>query len=148
LALAGKSGAGILLDGKEDIADRLIKETGRSADVVMLCTSAMSAVKQAWNSVDKAGSVVFFAVPGPDKKVEIPINRFWTKEMRILTSYYCGPPDLKEAMELISSGDLAVEDLITHRIELEKIGDAFKLMTGGGKAVKIIIQPNGPIYNK
>ena len=67
--------------------------------MVILCTSALPAVEQAWQCVDKGGTVVFFAVPDPDKKVEIPINYFWMREVKILTSYYCGPPDINEAIQ-------------------------------------------------
>jgi L-iditol 2-dehydrogenase len=100
LELAGRAGAKVLIPAGEDVPAWLVKETGGKAHVVMLCTSAMSALEQAWLSIDKGGSIVFFAVPGPEKSVTIPINDFWMKEIRILTSYYCGPPDIQEAIDL------------------------------------------------
>jgi L-iditol 2-dehydrogenase len=144
LELAGKAGAQILIPAGEDVPARLIKETGRKADVVLLCTGALSAVEQAWCSVDKGGSIVFFATPGPGKSVVIPINDFWTKEVRILTSYYCGPPDIREAIELLASGKIEVDSLVTHRLPLEKIAAGFALLLAGKDAVKVIIEPNGP----
>lgn len=144
LALAGKAGAQILIPAGEDVRARLIKEIGRKADVVILCTGAMTAVEQAWRSVDKGGSIVFFAVPAPEKSVVIPINDFWTKEVRILTSYYCGPPDIKEAIELLAAGKIEVDSLVTHRLPLEKIAAGFALLLEGQDAVKVIIEPNGP----
>jgi L-iditol 2-dehydrogenase len=144
LELAGKAGARILIPAGEDVPARLIKETGRKADVVLLCTGALSAVEQAWCSVDKGGSIVFFATPGPGKSVVIPINDFWTKEVRILTSYYCGPPDIREAIELLASGKIEVDSLVTHRLPLEKIAAGFALLLAGKDAVKVIIEPNGP----
>ena len=83
------------------LPERLVAENGKKADVVFLCASADSAVEQAWKCVDKGGVIVLFAVPGPDKKVVVPVNDFWMKEITILTSYYCGPPDIIEAMKLI-----------------------------------------------
>jgi L-iditol 2-dehydrogenase len=144
LELAGKAGAQVLIPGGEDVPARLIKETGRKADVVILCTGAMAAVEQAWRSVDKGGSIVFFAAPGPEKSVVIPINDFWTKEVRILTSYYCGPPDIKEALDLLAAGKIEVDSLVTHRLPLEKIAAGFALLLEGKDAVKVIIEPNGP----
>lgn len=144
LALAGKAGAQILIPAGEDVRARLIKESGRKADVVILCTGAMPALEQAWRSVDKGGAIVFFAVPDPGKNVVIPINDFWTKEIRILTSYYCGPPDIREAIDLLAAGKIEVDSLVTHRLPLEKIAAGFVLLLEGKDAVKVIIEPNGP----
>jgi len=86
--------------------------------------------------------IVLFAVPGPDKKVVVPVNDFWVKEITIRTSYYCGPPDITEAMKLIESGEIAVDDLITHRLPLTDIIKGFKLVSDGRESIKVIINPN------
>lgn len=142
LALAKKFGAGLTLKATDAVPDRLLKETGRKADAVIVCTSSLSAIEQAWKCVDKGGVVVFFAVPEPGKQVTLPINDFWTKEVRILTSYYCGPDDLAAAIELLASGALIVDDLITHRLPLAETARGFKLVLDGQESIKVIIQPN------
>jgi L-iditol 2-dehydrogenase len=91
--------------------------------------------------VDKGGVIVLFAVPGPDKKVVVPINDFWMKEITILTSYYCGPDDITEAMKLIEEGLVVVDDLITHRLPLADIAYGFQLVVDGRKSIKVIIKP-------
>jgi L-iditol 2-dehydrogenase len=131
------------LPATEDLPKRLADYLGRKADAVMICTSALSAVKQAWAGVDKGGAVVFFAVPGPEKRVVIPVNDFWTKEVRILTSYYCGPPDIQEAIELLAAKKVEVDRLITHRLPLEDIVRGFRLVLEGSEAIKVIIKPWG-----
>jgi L-iditol 2-dehydrogenase len=143
LVLAQKFGADPVLDASSPVADRFEKETGKKADAVILCTSALSAIDQAWKCVDKGGVVVFFAVPGPEKKVAVPINDFWTKEIKILTSYYCGPDDIGMAIELLTSGSLTIEDLITHRLPLEETAKGFRLVLEGKESLKIIIRPHG-----
>ncbi len=142
LALAKKSGASIIIDATEAVPDRLYAENGRKADAVILCTSALSAIDQAWKCVDKGGVVVFFAVPAPGKQVTIPINDFWTKEIRVLTSYYCGPDDITSAIEMLGSGSIIIEDLITHRLPLEETAKGFKLVLDGQDSIKVIINPN------
>jgi len=139
--LARKNGADLVLGGEDDIAARLAAEWGQPADVVILCTSAMPAVAQAWKCADKGGAVVFFAVPGPDKQVVVPLNDYWTKEMRVLTSYYCGPPDIEEAVRLLATGAIAVEDMITHRLPLKDIARGFGLVLEGRESIKVIIKP-------
>lgn len=140
LAFAARLGADVI-DDATDIACGLLSKIGKKADVVLLCASADTAVEQAWNCVDKGGAIVLFTVPGPDKKVVVPINDFWMKEITILTSYYCGPPDIAEAMDLLSEGKIIVDDLITHRLSLNEIAKGFQLVAQGREAIKVIIKP-------
>jgi L-iditol 2-dehydrogenase len=141
LELAGKLGADLAIDATEDVPQRVLEKFGKKADVVMVCASALPAIQQAWKSVDKGGAVVFFAVPGPEKDVVVPLNDFWTKEIRILTAYYCGPNDIRESMRLIETGTIKVEDLITHRLPLEDTAKGFELVAGGRDSLKVIIRP-------
>ncbi|MBN2408535.1 MAG: alcohol dehydrogenase catalytic domain-containing protein, partial [Candidatus Aminicenantes bacterium] len=142
LALAKEYGAVLTIGATDDVAGGLIKHLGRKADLVVLCTSAMSAIDQAWASVDKGGSVVFFAVPGPEKRVVIPVNDFWTKEVRVLTSYYCGPPDIQEALNLLADRSIEVDSLITHRLPLQDTARGFRMVIEGQDALKVIIKPH------
>ncbi|MCP4628566.1 MAG: alcohol dehydrogenase catalytic domain-containing protein [bacterium] len=143
LKLAESFGAEITMDAaKENVRERLLDQNGKPAEVVVLCASALTAVEQAWQCVDKGGVVVFFTVPGPDKQVTVPINEFWTREIRIITSYYCGPPDIVEAINLIETGVIKVEDMITHRLPLKDIAKGFKLVMEGRESIKVIVKPN------
>jgi L-iditol 2-dehydrogenase len=142
LEFAARMGADIIIDAGDDVASRLVAQNGKKADVVLLCAAADSAIQQSWECVDKAGVIVLFAVPGPDKKVVVPVNDFWMKGITICTSYYCGPPDITEAMRLIEEGLIAVDDLITHRLALTDIAYGFQLVAEGRESIKVIIKPN------
>ena len=142
LQFAADFGAEVTIDAAKNLAERLIVENGEKADVVMLCTSAIAAVEQAWRCADKGGVIVFFAVPGPDKQVIVPINDFWTQEIKILTSYYCGPPDIAEAIALIEAETIIVDDMITHKLSLKDIAAGFQLVMNGRESMKVIIHPN------
>ena len=144
LEFALRMGADVIIGAADDIPERWVAENGKKADVVFLCASADSAVEQAWKCVDKGCVIVLFAVPGPDKKVVVPVNDFWMKEITIITSYYCGPPDIIEAIKLIESRDVVVDDLITHRLPLTDIVKGFQLVTDGRESIKVIIRPNEP----
>jgi L-iditol 2-dehydrogenase len=141
LALAKKNGAEVVLDAASDVPEQLKAALGGKADAVILCTSALPAIAHAWKCVDKGGAVVFFAVPGPDKQVTVPINDFWTQEIRILTTYYCGPSDLGVALRLIETRTIAVDDMITHCLPLRDIVRGFELVLQGRESLKVIIRP-------
>jgi threonine dehydrogenase-like Zn-dependent dehydrogenase len=92
--------------------------------------------------VAKGGVIVFFAVPHPDKKATIPINYFWTRETRIITSYYCGPPDIEAAINLIETQTIEVDDLITGQLPLQSIAEGFRMVIEGRETLKVIIKPH------
>lgn len=142
LEYARSFGADLVIRATEDVPGRVTEYLHKKADVVMVCASAIPAVEQAWKCVDKGGAIVFFAVPGPEKTVTIPVNDFWTKEVRILTSYYCGPPDIHLAMGLLASRTIDVDRLITHRLPLEETARGFDLVMSGDEAIKVIIKPH------
>lgn len=141
LRLAKELGADLTLLATDNLVDQIQSKFGRKADVVILCTSSLQAIDQAWDCVDKGGTIVFFAVPGPDKKVFVPLNYFWTQEIKILTSYYCGPPEIKEALELLNKRKIEVNRLISHRLPLEETAKGYQLILNG-EALKVIIHPH------
>lgn len=142
LQQAKVEGADHIVNAENDLASVLLEQTGKKAALVMLCTAALPAVEQAWQCLDKGGAVVFFAVPAPDKQVVVPVNEFWRQEIRILTSYYCGPEDLTEALELIASGTIKVDHMITHILPLNEIEKGFNLVMEGKNTLKVIVRPN------
>ncbi len=142
LKIAGNMGADITLDAADNVPARLSAENTRKADAVFVCTSAMSAVDHAWDCVAKGGVIVFFAVPRPDKTVTIPLNRFWTRETRIITSYYCGPPDIDAAIKLLETRAIEVDDLITRELSLYDIAEGFRLVLENQSSLKVIVKPH------
>ncbi len=113
------------------------------ADRVIVCTGAAVAARQALDCVTRGGQVMFFAANGPDEKLEIPLTRFWTWQPSVLFSYGAAPRDMAEALDLIATGRVPVDDLVTHRFPLSRIREAFELFDNAcDTSLKIIIEPN------
>ena len=142
LEFADKMGADITIDAAKNVAEQLIAENRRLADVVILCTSAVEAVDQTWKCLDKGGVIVFFAVPPPGINVSMPINEFWTRETKIMTSYYCGPRDIEAAINLIETDTITVDDMITARLPLQDVARGFQMVMEGKESLKVIIKPH------
>jgi len=143
LKMAEKFGADYAIDARENLVQKLRAiNDGRLADQVVVCTGATQAALAALDCVDKGGVIVFFAVPHPDERVTMPINHFWTRETRIITSYYCGPPDIVTAIKLIETRTIEVDDLITRRLPLQDVAEGFRLLIADKASLKIIIKPH------
>ena len=140
LEKAWEFGASAVVDAREDLGEAMREFTGgRSADLVVCATGALPAIKAATKAVDKGGTILFFAPPPPDATVDIPLERFWKNEVQVATSYAASPQDLEAAVELMRSGRLDVEDMVTHRLPLEGTQEGFRLVASSQESLKVII---------
>ncbi len=140
--LADQLGADAVYDAREDVPRLLRQKLGRGADVVIVTASAQQAIRQALESVDRGGTILFFAPLGPDESCALPFNQiFWRSGITLTSSYGAAPADLRRALEFIKSGRVEVDRLVTHRLPLGELQRAFELMLRGEDSLKIIIDP-------
>ena len=121
-----------------------VKQTnaGLLADVVIVCTGSFNAFPQALETVDRGGTVLFFAPTDPDVNLPVPVNPFWRNETTLLTSYGASPLDITAAIQLISTQRLPLSDMITHRLGLSEIEEGFRLVEDADESIKVIIDPH------
>lgn len=142
LEKARTMGADVLFKASDDITGKFMEmNNGRGADLVIVCTSAMPAMELSVRSVGRGGCVLFFAPTLPNEKLALPVEDIWKNEVTILTSYGGAPGDVQQALKLISTLKMPLEELITHRLPLEKTGEGFKLVAEAGESIKVIIEP-------
>lgn len=126
-------------------ADEAICATGKlpRADRVLVCTGAPKAAESALECVERGGTLLFFAADGPDKKLPIPLTQFWFAQPTLTFSYGAAPRDMEESLELLRSGRVQVEDLITHRFAMDQLPEAFDLVANPrSHSLKVLIEPN------
>jgi L-iditol 2-dehydrogenase len=143
LAMARQFGAHHALSAAADIGGEFRRlNNGRGADVVIVCATAEAVCQQAFQAIGRGGVILLFA-PAPDGTVvPVAINElFWRRDVTITTSYAAGPEDCVEALELIRSKRVRVDDMITHRFGLAETGKGFQLVAEGGASLKVIIKP-------
>ena len=142
LKSAIERGADATIHSGEDLPARVRElNDGRLADLVIVCTGAMPAMVQAVKSIDRGGTLLFFAPTAAGVDVAIPLFDFWRDEISVVTSYAGSGEDLFESLELIRARDVRVADMVTHRLPLAKAGLGFQLTASGQDSIKIIIDP-------
>ncbi len=143
LDAARKLGADVTFSAMEDVPARLREaNNGRLADLVIVCTGALPALQQALASVERGGTVLFFAPTAPGVSLPVPINDvFFRNDVTLTTTYAGAPADLATAMDMIASGRVQVGEMISHRLGLAEAGLGFKLTADAGDSLKVIIQP-------
>ncbi|HLP47389.1 MAG TPA: zinc-dependent dehydrogenase [Candidatus Kapabacteria bacterium] len=142
LHMAKTLGADAVWHAGEDIPSLVYKENGnRWVDLVIVCTGALSAFKQALKSVDRGGTVLCFATTEPGLDIPVPMNEFWRNEIKLMPSYGNSPYDAVVAIELIRAKRIPLQQMITHRLPLDRIGLGFQLVAGAADSIKVIIEP-------
>ncbi len=142
LNVAEKMGADIIIHAKEDVP-KLVKQNnnGRLADLVIICVGIPSAVKQGLHSVDRGGTVLFFAPTEPDVEIPFPLFDLWNKGIKMVSTYAGSPKDIIKAIDLIKSKKVDVVDMITHKFPLAETAKGFKLVADAKNSIKVIIEP-------
>ncbi len=143
LEAAKRLGADATIHAEEDLTTRLRQvNQGHLADLVIVCTGAVSAITQALKSVERGGTVLFFAPTNPGVTIPISITElFWRTEITLTSSYAGSPADYQTALELIRAGTVPVGRMITHRLGLAETGLGFQLVAEAQSSIKVIIEP-------
>lgn len=143
LKAASRFGADVVINAKEDVPERLRElNAGCLADIVVVCTGATGAISQAFRSIERGGTIIFFAPTNAGVTIPLSINDvFWRRDVTLTTSYASSPADYATALELISAGRVTVQDMITHRLGLDETGRGFQLVEQAQDSLKVIILP-------
>jgi len=143
LRMAKRLGAKSVFHAREYTPELLKKlNEGRLADIVIVCAGAASACEQALRSVERGGTILFFAATGKGVTVPLSINDiFWRNEITLTSSYAATPEEHVEALRLISSRKIDVRAMISHIFGLAETGRGFALVSEAKDSMKVIIKP-------
>lgn len=143
LKMAMEFGSDGVIHASEDVPSVFWKKNNsRLADLVIICTGAQTAFTQAFKSIDRGGTILFFATTDPGVDVIVPVNDFWRNDIKMMPSYGNSPLDATVAIELIRSGRINVKPLITHRFGLQDTVKGFQLVAASKESIKVIIEPH------
>ncbi|MDD3643620.1 MAG: alcohol dehydrogenase catalytic domain-containing protein, partial [Candidatus Krumholzibacteria bacterium] len=104
---------------------------GRLFDLAIVCAGAVPVVDQALRSVDRGGTVLLFAPLEPGTVVPVRIFDLWRDQVTIVSTYAGCPEDIARSIDLLDSGAVEVDDMITHRLPLDRAGEGFRLTAEG-----------------
>ena len=141
-AAATKAGADIVIDGHDEVPAKVRQANGGLlANYVVTCTGAPKAIVQGMSSVDRGGTVLFFAPTEPTAKVELPFNTLWREEVTMVSSYGASPGDIRAAIDLLAARRVTVNELVTHVLPLSEAGKGFRLVSQASDSLKVVLRP-------
>jgi L-iditol 2-dehydrogenase len=123
-----------------DLVARIRAAAGDRIDVSIDATGKPEVWEQAMEAVDRGGTVVFFGGCAPGTSVHLDTRRVHYEELSLLGAFHHTPEMIRRALELVESGVIVPDGLLTHRMGLGDVGDALALMVKG-EALKVLIEP-------
>ncbi len=143
-ALALELGADEAYDPRETDLPALARERteGRGADLVFVAVSAPGIVEQAVRMTRPGARIVLFAQTSEKERIELA-GADICKDERIICGSYSADVDLqRESADLIFSGRLPVERLISHRVPLSGFQEGMNLaLHPDDQSLKILVEP-------
>jgi len=116
--------------------------SGRGADVVIVATNAKGLVDQALRISRPGAKVLLFAQTSVAERIEISGADVCVGE-RILLGSYSADVDLQaESARLVFSGELPLEQLISHRVSLSEINSGIEIaQRPSAQSLKVVVHP-------
>ena len=141
LELATKCGADLVINIAEQDAVGIVKELtdGYGADVYLEGTGHPAAVPQGLNLLRKLGTYVEYGVFGSDVTVDWSIISD-DKELDVLGAHL-GPHCWPAALQLLASGKLPMDEIVTHQLPLAEFQKGLDLVSSGTESIKVSLIP-------
>jgi S-(hydroxymethyl)glutathione dehydrogenase / alcohol dehydrogenase len=134
LEAAERLGATVLVDAREQDPVEAVREaTQGGADYVFEAIGREDAIQQAWDAAASGGSVV---VVGMMPKGDLlTIDPWWLLYEKKLLGCFLGSArigiDIPRLLDLYADGRLALDELVSHRLPLEELPEAFDRLRAG-----------------
>lgn len=135
-----KMNLGICVDGKTSEIESLIDLNDRlRPDLIIIATYDMTVLPKSVDIIRKGGTILIFGEPQKEINVNIDINKIYSKEVRIKTTYAATNEEIHEALHMITKMEIDVNKIITHRYSILESKDAFKKVHDRTDVIKAII---------
>lgn len=143
LNFAEKIGADETVNAGKVDAVETVKQltTGYGADVVIEAIGLPATWEQALKLVRKGGTVLEFGGCPPGTEIRLNAELLHYGEVTVLGTFHTTPLHFRKALNLIASKTIDVKPLITRKMKLENIKEAFEILATSKTEIKIAITP-------
>jgi L-iditol 2-dehydrogenase len=144
---AERGGVDAVVDPRDpEEARRVVRSAtgGAGVDLVVVATGASAAVELALDLPRRGGVVNLFGLPEAGSRLPIDLQQLYLRGLRVIPTYATTERDVADLHALVAGGRLKLEDLVTHRFPLARIGEAFSMAGKPEEALKVVV--TGPAF--
>lgn len=139
--MAARFGATAALDPTSENVTKVIREgtDGQGVDYAIVATGNTKAIEQAFISVRRGGRVILFGAPARGAMMSLDMSNLFLREISFQSSYSTSEIEMRIALDLMTQKRIALAQMITHRIPLQEVNEAFRMAADGREAVKVVV---------
>jgi L-iditol 2-dehydrogenase len=143
LDFAEKLGADAIINGgRENVVEEVRQLTSAyGADVVIEAIGLAATWEQALKLARKGGTVLEFGGCPPKTEIMVNTEMLHYGEITMLGAFHATPLHFRKALNLIASRVIDVRPMITRKMRLEDIREAFEILSTSKSEIKIAITP-------
>jgi L-iditol 2-dehydrogenase len=144
-ARAAQLGADVVIDASaaDLVAEVRAHTDGEGAEIVVVGPATVAAIEQGLACAARGGTVVQFMGTEPGATLPLSTFDFYFRELRLVPSYSCGPPETRRALELITNRVIRAEHVVTHRFALVDAAEAYRTAALDKSALKTLVTMSG-----
>ena len=149
-AIALGATAGLAWQGSPEATAEAVREaSGGGVDYAFEATGRPDAMLAAFLSTRQRGAAVLMGIPAEDAVLPLPARSIPRMERRVIGALYGSARpdrDFGVILDAYRRGRLPLDRLISHRMRLDQIGEAFALLREGS-ALRTVIEFNQEVGN-
>ena len=115
-------------------------EENKGLDVAIECVGLPEIWERMFNLVRKGGTINLFGGCKGGTTINIDTRRLHYDELKVIGVFHHTPQYFRQAFDLIASGQIDVEQLITHVMPLSQTEKALQTVASGD-AIKVLLKP-------
>lgn len=119
-----KLGATKTIDPLHEDVEAVLAEYCENVNVVIECVGNVHTQADAVRFAGKGATIMYFGLAAPEESFPIRPDDIFKKELHI-TSSYINPYSFERAIQILESGTVELESLITNVVPLNDIADVF-----------------------
>jgi threonine dehydrogenase-like Zn-dependent dehydrogenase len=138
-AAAAALGADVVLDSRETDVAQYAADAGLTFAQAFECSAAAEAIPTCAPTLAIGGTLVEVALP--PRPATIDVRMFVTRNLHLVGSCAFGVQQYRRALDLLASGQVDVEPLVSERVPLAEGPDAFRRLQRPEHLVGVLVQP-------
>jgi len=144
LELAQRLGADVIYNNSKGQLQDVVNEAtnGQGADAAVVAVGVAPLVVQTAECLGEGGRLNIFAGIYPHATLDIDPNLIHYKELVLTGSADSTPQDMYEALQFVETGQVKVEELISHLLPLEALQRGFELVKNQ-QGLKVMVEIGG-----
>jgi L-iditol 2-dehydrogenase len=146
---AMRGGAATTVDARDSAAVLKAVESatdGRGVDLAVVATGLPAAVTLTARLPRRGGTLNLFGLPEAGSRLDVDLQQLYLRGVRVIPTYATTERDIADVQTLAAAGKLPLQDLVSHRIPLDRLGEAFAQAARPEEALKVVV--TGPAFDR